>query len=235
VLICVTYLVDLASIKYTCFTFLLLVRFMIKNLIFDFGGVIINLDPKRMVMAFAELGVKDIEKVNKSIADAGLYLDLEMGLITPAGFREGMRKCTGLKLTDSQVDNAWNAMILDIPPSRLALLEELKENYNIFLLSNTNEIHYMYFNKYLSETYGIQKLDQIFTKCYYSHQLKLRKPEPEIFLKVLSLAGLKADECLFIDDSKENVKTARDLGIHGITHHPGEEINQYFVEGRIRD
>ncbi len=208
---------------------------MIENLIFDFGGVIINLDPLRMVTAFAELGVKNIEKVNKAIADAGLYLNLEMGLITPAEFREGMRKCTGLKLTDSQIDNAWNAMILDIPPSRLALLKELKENYNIYLLSNTNEIHYHYFNDYLLSEFGIPKLDQIFTKCYYSHQLKLRKPEPEIFLKVLSLAGLKADECLFIDDSKDNVKTARELGIHGITHHPGEEVNQYFMGGRIRD
>lgn len=208
---------------------------MVKNLIFDFGGVIINLDPLRMVMAFADLGVTNIEKVNKSIADAGLYLDLEMGLITPAEFRDGMRKHTGLELTDSQIDNAWNVMILDIPPSRLALLKELKANYNIYLLSNTNEIHYHYFNKYLSETFGIQKLEQIFTECYYSHQLKLRKPEPEIFLKVLSLAGLKADECLFIDDSSNNVKTARALGIHGITHHSGEEINQYFIEGRIRD
>lgn len=208
---------------------------MIKNLIFDFGGVIINLDPIRMGMSFVELGVKHIDKVNESIAASGLYLDLEMGLITPAEFRDGIRKHSGLKLTDSQIDNAWNSMILDIPPSRLALLKELEQNYNIFLLSNTNEIHYHYFNKYLAETYGIHKLDQIFTKCYYSHQLKLRKPDPEIFKKVLSLAGLKADECLFIDDSNDNVQTARELGIHGITHHPGEEINQYFIEGRIRD
>jgi len=126
-------------------------------------------------------------------------------------------------------------MILDILPSRLSLLKELEKNYKLYLLSNTNEIHYHYFNQYLSKAFGIQKLDQIFTKCFYSHQLKLRKPDPEIFLKVLSLADLKADECLFIDDSKDNVKTARNLGIHGITHHPGEEINQYFVEGRVRD
>ncbi len=208
---------------------------MIKNLIFDFGGVIINLDPIRMVMAFAELGVTDIEKVNKSIADSGLYLDFEIGLITPAEFREGMRKHSGLKLTDDQVDNAWNAMILDIPPSRLSLLKELKKNYDIFLLSNTNEIHYHYFNKYLSETYGINKVDQIFKKCFYSHQLKLRKPEPEIFLKTLSLAGLKADECFFIDDSKANIQAACELGIQGVLLHQGEEVNQYFVDGRIRD
>lgn len=208
---------------------------MIKNLIFDFGGVIINLDPTRMVQAFADLGVKDIEKVNKSIADAGLYLNLEMGLITPDEFREGMRECTGLQLTDNQIDDAWNSMILDIPPSRLAVLKELKGKYKVFLLSNTNEIHYHYFNKYVLAEFGIEKLDQIFTKCYYSHQLKMRKPEPDIFLKVLSLEGLNADECLFIDDSKANVKTARNLGIHGIIHHPGEEINQYFTNGRIRD
>jgi len=211
------------------------IRFMIKNLIFDFGGVVIDIEPYKVGQSFTEMGVKHVDKVHESAVMRGLYLDYEKGLITSAEFRDGLREVSGLKLADEQIDKAWNSMIVRFPGTRFELVRQLKENYNVYLLSNTNEIHYQYFNKCMREHFGANRLEDFFTQCFYSHQMKMRKPDPEIFLKMIETAHIKPGECLYIDDLPENIEAARELGIHGIVHHPGEEINQYFVEGRIRD
>ena len=207
---------------------------MIKNLIFDFGGVIVDINPARVGQSFKELGVKDLEKVNELAFSRGLYLELEQGLITPAQFRDGIREVSGLKLTDEQIDGAWNSMIIDFPKSRFELLKQLKHNYNIYLLSNTNEIHYNYFNKYVSKNLGANKLDDFFSKCFYSHEMKLRKPDPAIYIQMLETGGMQPSESLYIDDLPENIQAAKELGFNGITHNPAQEINQYFINGHIR-
>ena len=208
---------------------------MIKNLIFDFGGVIIDIKPSRVGQSFKEMGVKNIENVDELAFSRGLYLDLEKGLITPAQFRDGIREVSGLKLTDEQIDRAWNSMIIDFPKSRFELLKQLKNNYNIYLLSNTNEIHYHYFNQYAIKNLGVKRLDDFFSKCFLSHVMKLRKPDHAIFIKMLETGGMNPSESLYIDDLSENVAAARELGINGITHNPDQEINQYFIDGHIRD
>ena len=208
---------------------------MIKNLIFDFGGVIIDIEPIRVGQSFREMGVKNIEKVHELAVSRGLYLDLEKGLITPAAFRDGMREVSGLKFTDEQIDNAWNSMIINFPRSRFDLLKQLKENYNVYLLSNTNEIHYNYFNKYVINNFGVKSLDDFFTGCFYSHQMKMRKPDLEIYSKMLETGKINPSESLYIDDLEENILAGRELGIRGIAHHPDEEVNQYFVNGWLKD
>ena len=208
---------------------------MIKNLIFDFGGVLIDIDPLRVGQLFKELGIKDVEKVNELAFSKGLYLDFEKGLITGAEFRDGLREVSSLKLTDAQIDGAWNSMILRFPKSRFDLLKQLKKNYNIYLLSNTNEIHLDYFNQYVINNMGINRLDDLFTECFYSHIMKLRKPDHDIFLKMLETGGMLPSESLYIDDLPENTDAARELGFPSITHNSKEEINQYFVDGRIVD
>ena len=207
---------------------------MIKNLIFDFGGVIIDIEPIRVGQSFRNLGVKNIEKVHELAVSRGLYLDLEKGLITPAEFRDGMREVSGLNFTDEQIDNAWNSMIINFPRSRFELLNQLKENYNVYLLSNTNEIHYDYFNKYVMNNFGVQCLDDFFTGCFYSHQMKMRKPDLEIYMKMLETGKTNPTESLYIDDLEENILAGREMGLHGIVHHPDEEINQYFVDGWLK-
>jgi putative hydrolase of the HAD superfamily len=208
---------------------------MIKNLIFDFGGVIIDINTVMVGKSFKELGVKNLEKVNELAVTKGLYLDLEKGLITPAEFRDGLRTVSGLKLTDEQIDGAWNSMIINFPKARFELLKQLKNNYNIYLLSNTNEIHYLYFNQYAIKFLGVKYLDDLFTQCFYSHKMKMRKPDQEIFIKMLEMGKINPAESLYIDDLEENVKTARDLGIKAIVHRPDEEVNQYFADGLISD
>jgi len=208
---------------------------MIKNLIFDFGGVIIDIEPIRVGQSFRDMGVKNIEKVHELAVSRGLYLDLEKGLITPAEFRDGMREVSGLKFTDEQIDNAWNSMIVNFPKSRFDLLKQLKNNYNVYLLSNTNAIHYNYFNQYAVNNLGVKCLDDFFTKCFYSHKMKMRKPDPEIYIKMIETGKIKASESLYFDDLEENIFTARELGIFGIIHKPHEEINQYFADGLVRE
>ena len=208
---------------------------MIKNLIFDFGGVIIDINPRRVGESFMELGIKDLEKVNELAFSKGIYLNLEKGLISAAEFRDGLREASGLKLTDSQIDGAWNSMIIGFPKSRFDLLKQLKKNYNIYLLSNTNEIHYHYFNQYVINNMGVNRLDDLFTKCFLSHLMKMRKPDHEIFLKMIETGGMIPSESLYFDDLPENTAAARELGIRSITHNDEEEINQYFVDGWIVD
>jgi FMN phosphatase YigB (HAD superfamily) len=208
---------------------------MIKNLIFDFGGVIIDIEPIRVGHSFREMGVKNIEKVHEAAISRGLYLDLEKGLITPTEFRDGLREVSGLKLTDEQIDSAWNSMIIAFPKSRFELMKQLKDNYNVYLLSNTNEIHYQYFNQYMIKKMGANCLEEFFTKCFYSHQMKMRKPDQEIFIKMLDALKIKPSETLYFDDIADNIIAARELGIHGIVHPPLEEINQYFIDGWLKD
>jgi len=208
---------------------------MIKNLIFDLGGVIIDIEPIRVGHSFREMGVKNIEIVHEAAISRGLYLDLEKGLITPAEFRDGLRAVSGLKLTDDQIDSAWNSMIIAFPKSRFDLMKQLKNNYNVFLLSNTNEIHYQYFNQYVVKNMGANCLEEFFTKCFYSHQMKMRKPDQEIFIKMLDTLKIDPSETIYFDDIEENILAARELGIHGIIHLPDEEINQYFVDGWLKD
>jgi FMN phosphatase YigB (HAD superfamily) len=167
---------------------------MIKNLIFDFGGVIIDIEPKHVGQSFREMGLKNIEKVHELAVSRGLYLDLEKGLITPTEFRDGMREVSGLKFTDEQIDNAWNSMIINFPRPRFELLKQLKKNYNVYLLSNTNEIHYNYFNQYAVNHLGVKCLDEFFTNCFYSHKMKMRKPDPEIYITMLETGEINPSE-----------------------------------------
>jgi FMN phosphatase YigB (HAD superfamily) len=208
---------------------------MIKNLIFDFGGVIIDIDARCVGRSFKELGVKNLEQINELAITRKLYLNFEIGIITPTEFREGLRQVSGLNFTDEQIDGAWNSMIIDLPKHRFELLKQLKNNYNVYLLSNTNEIHYQYFNQYAIENLGVNSLDDFFTQCFLSHRMKMRKPDHEIYIKMLEIGKMKASESLYIDDLPENVQAASELGIHGITHRPYEEIDQYFFDGRIID
>ena len=208
---------------------------MIKNLIFDFGGVIVDINPLLVGQSFKKLGIKNVDEVHQKAVSKGLYLGLEKGLITTAEFRDELRAISGIKLTDLQIDNAWNSMIIRFPKSRFELLKQLKKNYKIYLLSNTNEIHYQYFNQYLVDNLGVSCLDDFFTECFYSHRMKLRKPNPLIYIKMIEATGIDPAKTLYIDDLAENIEAARELGFQGIIHNPEEEINQYFEFGRLKD
>jgi len=186
----------------------------IKNIIFDFGGVIINIDFKLSIDAFKKLGFADVEKKLFDNQFSDLIIKMELGTISNKAFCENIRLISKLNLSDSQIINAWNALLLDIPGSRVNLLKELKKNYNIYLLSNTNNIHY---KKYLYEfkhKYGFKDFDDLFNKAWFSFKIHKAKPKTDIFNFVLKDGMLKPNETLFIDDSLVNIEAAKKLEIN---------------------
>ncbi|MFZ4401589.1 MAG: HAD family hydrolase [Bacteroidales bacterium] len=194
----------------------------IKNIIFDFGGVILNIDYQRTIQAFNEIGFNDFEKAYSKASQHLLFDRLETGEISAQEFRDGIRKVTGINLNDVVIDFAWNKIILDLPEKRIRLLKELKSKYKTFLLSNTNKIHYDIYSKDLQK-YGFQHFNEIFEKAYFSFELGMRKPNREIFEFVLNEQKLIPDETLFIDDSIQHIETAEKMGI--ITYHLSSKVD----------
>ena len=192
----------------------------VKNLIFDFGGVIINIDFNRTFDAFTALGITDVRGVWKQVLSSGLLYDMEKGLYSPYEFRKKMCTATGIHVTDDVFDKAWNSMLLDIPGDRVRLIEKLKKKYRVFLLSNTNEIHY---NCYcgLLKPYGYEYLDDLFDSAYFSFRMGKLKPGTDIFEEVISKEKLNPAETLFIDDMQENVFGAEKAGLKGLFINPG--------------
>lgn len=197
----------------------------IKNLIIDFGGVIINLTRNRCIEAFESMGV---ENVRDCIVDSkDLFMQIEMGTITPAEFREGIRHLTRQQLTDEQIDAAWIAMLDDVPTYKLDLLMELRTRYNTMLLSNTNEIHWQWAEKNSFAFNGHHAAD-FFHRIYLSYELNMLKPNADIFEFVLQDAGLDPSETFFIDDALPNCRTAESLGIRTYAPQPREDWSHLF-------
>ncbi|PZR30139.1 MAG: HAD family phosphatase [Azospira oryzae] len=184
----------------------------VKNIIFDLGGVIINLSVPSTVLAFAKASGKSVDEVAALVNSPG-FINYEKGLISDEAFRQHVREELNWQASDNEIDESWNAMLLDIPLERLQLLERLKKSYRIFLLSNTNEIHLRKFNQILDSTSGQKEMDGYFHKAYYSHRMKMRKPDVEIFEFVVNENELNPEETLFLDDNLSNLKGAEMAGI----------------------
>lgn len=197
---------------------------MIKNIIFDFGGVLYDIDFRLSFTAFENLGVKNIQELFSQHTATALFQQIEMGLITPAAFYNGLREYTPQPVTDEELKNAWNALLLHYRYESLACLPRLKEHYNLYLLSNTNIIHYNHFTDDLKRTTAYPSLESFFDKAYFSHEIHLRKPTKEAFEYVLEDAGLHAEETLFIDDTSSNLPAARESGIKTHLLLPAERI-----------
>lgn len=195
----------------------------IKNIIFDFGQVLLNIDPQLSARAFTRLGVRDGIDFWGSRSSSEILIDLEKGAITPDDFRTSVLGKLIPGVTAQQVDDAWNALLLDLPAGRVEKLKSLGALYRVFLLSNTNQIHYdCYMERFQKEFgYGLGKL---FEKLWFSHQIGLVKPDPQIFLYVLNDGGLKPEETLFIDDTLVHVEAARTVGINAWHLKPGTDI-----------
>lgn len=200
----------------------------IKNLIIDFGGVIINLTRNRCIEAFESLGVQDIrEQIVNNYQHKDLFMQVEIGSITTAGFRDGIRRLSGQALTDEQIDAAWIAMLDDVPDYKLNLLLDLRKHYNTMLLSNTNEIHWEWSER-TCFSYKGHHVSDFFNRIYLSYKLHMLKPNADIFEYVLQDAGIKPEETLFIDDATPNCRTAESLGLHTYTPEPREDWSFLF-------
>ncbi|MBU0694990.1 MAG: HAD family phosphatase [Bacteroidetes bacterium] len=186
----------------------------IKNIIFDYGNVIFTIDFKRTQAAFEALGITNVEEFYAHKGHHEIFDQFEKGEITAAEFRDGIRTVSKHpELTDQQIDDTWNSLLIGVPTGNHELLLALKGKYRTFLLSNINEIHLDYINKYLKETFSLAGNEGFFEKIYYSHLVGKRKPNAAIFKQVLAENNLNPNETLFIDDSPQHLKTATDMGI----------------------
>ena len=201
----------------------------VKNIIFDLGGVILDIDYNRPIEAFKKLGAGDFRTLYSQQSQASFFNKFEKGEITPAQFRKKMREHLPEKVTDEEIDAAWCSMLGELPSPRIVLLKMLaKMNYRLFLLSNTNSIHIRAFTKYLDDTYDKNLFKKLFEKVYYSSQIGMRKPTKKIFEHVLKENDLKASQTLFIDDSTQHIEGAKKLGIQTHLLQEPDTINDYF-------
>lgn len=199
----------------------------IQNIIFDLGGVIYNVNADLTYKAFQELGITNPEALYKQAHESNLFLELEKGLITPKDFMENIKLHSNNKNTDEAIQNAWNKMLIGVPKKRLELLNKLKIKYNLYLLSNTNEIHYNCFTALYPGIFNVGS-SSIFLKTYYSHHIHMRKPDTEIYEFVINDAQLNPENTLFIDDLETNINTAKMLGIKTLHIKPGMELVEMF-------
>lgn len=200
----------------------------IKNIILDLGGVIINLDTQQPFTTFKELFADNYLEIETTFKAMNLFNNFEIGKVSAEEFILFFLN-RHPNLTPKQVVAIWNSMLLDIPKERIVLIRKLTLKYNVFLLSNTNEIHLTQINHYLFDTYGITSINSLFKKAYFSHEVGFRKPDTEIFKLVLNENKLNPSETLFVDDSIEHIQSANQLGI--ITKHlVDESLTNYLNE-----
>jgi len=185
----------------------------IKHIIFDLGGV---------------LGIENFDEIYSQLHQESLFDQWEMGLMTRQEFVQTLQRASARPISEEQILSAWNAMLQDFPVRRLQLLQQLRLYYDLFLLSNTNEVHEEAFNGILMRQHGIPNLGVFFDKVYLSHRVGMRKPDPEIFRRVLTDNQLKPEHTLFIDDSPQHIAGAKEAGIQAIYLEKGMTIEDIF-------
>ena len=200
----------------------------IKVIIFDLGGVILNISYQNTIDSFKKLGVTNTDNFYSKKKQTHIFNLIETGEITAEQFLSELQKLTD-NATIKEVKDAWNSMLLDLPESRLDLLRFLKSKYKLFLLSNTNAIHINAIKNHLGETKW-KSFCNLFDKMYLSHEIGVRKPNIEAFQFILKQQKLNPNEVLFIDDSPQHIEGAKKLGI--ICYHlkDGECITTLFPD-----
>ncbi len=201
----------------------------IKNIIFDLGGVVINLDIPRTIHEFEKLGIAKFGAIFSQLAQTPLFDQFDKGLISEDDFFHSIKNQFNLSHSVMELERAWNAMLLDFPGHRLTQLTAYKQQYTTFLLSNTNTTHIRAFEKTLSDSHSVANLQPFFHKVYYSCEINLRKPDAEIFEFVLQENGLKPEETVFIDDTLMHVHAAQSIGIQALHLPKGAEFKDLLA------
>ena len=207
----------------------------IKNIIFDLGGVILDIDENIVYRELEKMGI-NISELAHSKAFMEIMSKFDVGVYTAPTFRKKVKALIGQeKMTDQKFDSIWNAMLLDIPRERIEAIEQVKQHYKIFLMSNTNEIHYDLYVRDLQLRFGYNEFDALFNKSYFSFDIHLEKPDPRFFELILDHEHLLPEETLFIDDTAANIRTAKALGLHTYHISRDELVRNLFVNGVLKE
>ena len=199
----------------------------IKNIVFDLGGVLVDLDFKAAINGLQQAGFVNVKEQLQSFDREGIFQKFELGEMTAEEFRTAIRENSTVTLTDEEIDALWNAMLLEIPREKLELILDLRGKYMVYLLSNTNPIHWDYVCKNAFNYRGF-RVNDYFEETFLSYEMHLAKPDKAIYEKVLQDANLLAEETLFIDDSEANCKAAEEVGIHAHHYHIGDDLSKVF-------
>ena len=206
-----------------------------KNLIFDLGDVIIPIDLSAPIRNFAMLANMSEVEVRAIWKEHDLLNQYETGLIDDDAFRSHVRRLLHNRFdapdswADEVIDTAWNTVLLDLPIERIERIKELKPNYRLFLLSNTSPIHIRQVNNVLTQL-NQPTLEQLFERVFYSYEVRMAKPAPDIYRHVLTEAGLVAEETTFFDDNAANIRAAAALGIRAVHVQPSMTILDYLKD-----
>lgn len=189
-------------------------EYNIKNIIFDMGGVLVGLDPERCIHAFNEIGCGQIATYVEEHRTEDLFLDTELGRINTAQFCDEVRRLAATATPDNRIVWAWNQLLTGIPSEKLERLLQLKgRGYRLYLLSNTNIMHWTRCRDEFF-AYGQHTASDFFERIFLSFEMHMAKPDTAIFSEALSQAGLRAEDTIFIDDSEANCLAAQKVGLH---------------------
>ena len=189
----------------------------INTIIFDIGNVLIDIDYEVMVAEFEKIATVNFHQIVAYSHQDKVFDQYEKGLISSAQFRDTLRRYLRPGVADEEIDNAWNSILIHYPPAKFELLKKLGDQYRIFALSNINELHLAAIDVQVQNLFGAEDMSTYFEYAYYSHEMGLRKPETEIYKRVLADSSLDPATTLFIDDKLENTNAAAALGIR--TYH----------------
>lgn len=199
----------------------------IRNIIFDWGGVLLDLDIEGCIRAFQEAGATNVRNLLNGTNELGFFKEYECGKIDTPTFRQEICRLIGQPLPDTEIDRLWNSELLSIPQEKLALLLHLHTHYNLYLLSNTNELHWEHAAPHVF-LYKGKDIKDCFKQIFLSFRMGMAKPSPAIFLTALKEAALRPEETLFIDDSEANCQAAASVGIHTAHYIPGTDLYKIF-------
>lgn len=207
----------------------------IHSIIFDLGGVLLDIKPEITIMALSEIAGIEPQRLGEMFVASNIVPRYETGHLDDSQFRDAIRGLIHSPMSDQQIDDVWNSLLLDFPKRRVEMLKKLKEHFHILLLSNTNPIHYRHYTTRFLQDYGFG-FDFLFDKQFLSQQMGMRKPDVEVFRYVVSQAQISASGSLFIDDTLANVQAAGQCGLQALHLAPGMEIADWmddFLERAI--
>jgi putative hydrolase of the HAD superfamily len=189
-----------------------------KNILFDLGGVILDINVTATLQRFYEMGFPAELMHYPESMQTDIFFNYQTGKLSTEEFRNEIRRTTGVEMSDQAFDEAWNAMLVGIPGERTKLLKVLSKHYGLYMLSNTSALHVKVFEKMYLDTAG-ESMHEVFDRIYYSHEIGVHKPDREAWEYVINDAAIKPEETLFLDDSIHNIKASQELGFQAIHIH----------------
>lgn len=206
----------------------------IENIIFDLGGVVLDVNIMRTLVAFNNLNIEGLNSDDIISGHKKFLLDLELGLITPSQFIDIIHTeyPKAKDVNEKEIWDAWNALLMPYDKDRIHMLEQVSQKYRTYLLSNTNFPHRVKFKEMYRKQFG-ENFDDLFIQCFYSDEMHLRKPNQDIYQQVMDTIRLDPQKTLFIDDNEANITAARAFGLHAYHLAAGERITDLFVPEEV--